>query len=499
MKYIPRRTKVKMEFFRGVTLGDLLVALIGIAVLMLILFSNGMTVMTKVYVGSVWVAVIVALLLRISDGMALYTTILLLIKFFAYRKNYSKERKRKTIDIKELIPYVNIRDGFIDYENYYAAVLEVRPIEFWLLNEEKQESVIRTFANALRLVNQEQIASIVKTTLPMPMEEYIYAEDRKYDEVLERVTDKEMSKEEAEARSLIFESRLQRLREFQSGDRIYKDHFYIVLYDNDRESLSITVEGMINTFARGVVPVMSYRLRDTELAVFLKSNYGKEFSQDELSIIPMKEYVKWTMPNIVNFKAGRTVIDGQEYRNFTITDYPLNVANAWAYPFFNLTSTKIVMNLRPIKPDKAEKQLDRAIAELEGRLNGIFKSSKQIEVETQLRTLRELISDLKIGNEYLYNCNIHIMAEEGVKKEVRGVLKQFGFKYSEMFGRQVESFVSQNISRLDKNTQYERGIQLQSRHLSHSFQTVCKTQVDSILVGTTIQFLLISSKETTNV
>lgn len=484
MQYIPRRTKVKMEFFKGITLGDIILGIIGIAVLMLIIFSDGIGgVMNKVYIGAVWVALIIMLFLRIADGLPLYTTILLLIKFFAYRKKYSKDKKRKTVDIKELIPYVSIHDGFIDYENYYAAVVEVRPIVFWLLNEEKQDAVINSFANALRLINQEQVASIVKTTIPMPMEEYIYAEDRKYDEVLERVTDKEMSKEEAEARSLIFESRLEKLREFQGEDRIYKDHFYIVIYDIDRESLSITTEGIINTFARGIVPVMSKRLRDTELAIFLKSNYGQEFNQEELAIIPMKEYVKWSMPNDVTFKAGRTNIDGIDYRNFTITDYPLNVANAWGYTFFSLTSTKVVMNIRPIKHDKAERQLDGAINELEGRRRGIFKSSKQVEIDTQLKTLRDLVSDLKIGNEYLYNVNIHIMADESVKKEVRGILKQYGFRYSEMFGRQVESFVSQNISRLDKNTQYERGIHTTSIASSFPFISNCMQDPGGFYLG----------------
>ncbi len=459
MRYIPRRTKVKMEFFRGITLGDIFLATIGIAVLLLIILSTGIgNVMTKVYLGSIWTAIIICLFVRLSDGMPLYTTLLLLIKFFAYKKKYSKHNKRKTSPVTEIVPYVNVRDGFIDYENYYAAVLEVRPLEFWLLNEEKQEAVINTVANALRLITQTQTASIVKTTLPMPMEDYIYAEDRKYDEVLERVTDKEMTKEEAESRSLIFESRLQRLREFQGADRIFKDHFFIVIYDNDRESLSITAEGMINTLLRGIVPMVATRLRDQELAIFLKSNYGKDFNQDELAIIPMKEYTKWAMPNDIEFKAGRTIIDGQEFRNFTITDYPLNVSNAWAWPFFGLSSSKVVMNIRPIQPQVAEKQLDRAIVELEARSKGVFKSSKQIELDTQLQTLRELISDLKIGNEYLYNVNVHIMAEEGVKKEVRGALKQYGFKYSEMFGRQVEAFVSNNISRIDKTTNYERGI-----------------------------------------
>ena len=460
MRYIPRRTKVKMEFFRGVTLGDIILGVVGVAVLLLIILSTGIgDVMTKVYLGSIWTAVIICLYLRLADGLPLYTTLLLLIKFLAYRKNYSKFPKAKTSPMSEIVPYVNIHDGFIDFETYYGAVIEIRPIEFWLLNEEKQDAAINTIANALRLINQTQIASIVKTTLPMPMEEYIYAEDRKYDEVLERVTDKEMSKEEAEARSLIFESRLERLRDFQDDSKIFKDHFYIVVYDNDREGLTITLEGMISSLMRGLVPMVATRLRDQDLAIFLRSNYGKDFDQGELAIIPMKEYTKWATPDNIHFKVGRTVVNGNEFRNFSITDYPLNVSNAWAWPFFSLSSCKVVVNVRPVQPQQAEKQLDRAIVELEARSRGVFKSSKQVELETQLQTLHELVSDLKIGNEYLYNVNIHIMAEEGVKKEVRGLLKQYGFKYSEMFGRQVEAFISNNISRIDKCTSFERGIQ----------------------------------------
>lgn len=477
MRYIPRRTKVKMEFVRGITLGDIVLGVIGVGVLALILLSTGITsTLNKIYAGAVWVAFIVCLYVRVADGQALYTTLLLLIKFFAYRKHYSKENKRKTVPVSTLIPYVNIRDGFIDYENYYAAVIEVRPIEFWLLNEEKQESAIRTVANALKLVTSTQSVTITKTAMPMAMDEYIYAEDRKYDEVLERVSDGEMTKQEAEARSFIFEARLAKLRDFQNVNKIYKDHFFIVIYDNDRESLSITAESMINTLMRGMVPLYSFRLRDTELAVFLRSNYGQEFNQEELSLIPMKEYPKWTMPNRVDFKAGRTVIDGVEYRNFTVIDYPLNVANAWAYPFFSLSNSKVVMNLRPITNDKAERQLDRAVSELEGRLSGIFKSSKKVEIQTQLQTLRDLISDIKIGNEYLFNVNFHIMAAEGVKKEVRGMLKQYGFKYSELFGRQVEGFISSNISRIDRNTQYERGIQTSS--IAAGFPFVANTLQD---------------------
>ena len=457
--YIPRKTKVKMEFFKGITLGDVILACIGIAVLMLMIFSEGITdVMMKVYLSVAWVAIVGSLFFRVADGLPLYATLGLLLKFFAYRKKYSKVPARKHVNIEEIIPYRSIHNDMIDYSDYYAAVLEIRPIEFGLLNEEKQSYALRTFGNALRLLGTHQHLSIVKTSRPMAMDDYIYYEDKKYDSVLERVADGEMTKEEAEARSLLFEARIQKLRDFGGDEKIFKDHFYLVIYDHDHESLNVTADSMISTMSRGLVPISATRLRDQELAVFLKSNYTKDFNEGDLSVVTMADYAKWSIPEKIVFKAGRTIIDGQDYRSFSIYDYPLNVGNAWAWPFFNLDGCRVNIMLKPIPKATAEKQLDRAMGELEGRL-GSGKASKQVEVGTQVATMSELISDLKIGNEDLFNVNIHIVCEESVKKEVRGLLKQYGFKYSEMFGRQVESFVSSNISRLEKATDHSRGIQ----------------------------------------
>ena len=457
--YIPRKTKVKMEFFRGITLGDIILACIGLVVLLLLIFSEGITdIMMKIYLGTAWVAIIGSLFFRVADGLALYATLGLLLKFFAYKKKFSKTPARKHANMEEIVPYRSIHNDMIDYSDYYAAVLEIRPIEFGLLNEEKQNYAVRTFANALRLLGTHQTLSIVKTARPMSMEDYIYAEDKKYDSVLERVADGEMSKEEAEARSLIFESRIQKLRDFGNEEKVFKDHFYLVIYDHDHESLTITADSMISTMSRGIVPIVATRLRDQDLAIFLKSNYTKDFEEADLSIVTMADYAKWSTPDKIQFKAGRTIIDGQDYRSFSIYDYPLNVGNAWAWPFFSLGGCRINVTLKPINKVTAEKQLDRAMSELEGR-SRMGKASKQVEIGTQISTMSELISDLKIGNEDLFDVNIHIVCEESVKKEVRGLLKQYGFKYSEMFGRQVESFVSSNISRLERANDHTRGIQ----------------------------------------
>ena len=459
MSYIPRKTKVRMEFYKGIGLIDILYLAIGIAVLLLIAFSNGINPEIKVALCMAWVGVVISLFMPIADGKRLFATLWILFRFLAEQKKYSKHPKRKYQPMTEMMPYSDIANGLIDYKEYYAGVIEIRPVEFGLLNEEKQNMVVRTFSNALRALSVGQHASIVKVQQPMVLDDYRLSEDRKYDEVADLVSEGEMKPEEAEARSKIFEARMQHLRSFEEMDRIYMDHFYVVVYDIDREGISATLETMISQLQRGVVPMTAHRCNDQELAIFLKAQYTKEFNQSELATFSMDEYLDWVTPDTVVFKPSKTIVDGMEYRNFAITDYPINVPNAWAVNFFLQPGAKVVMNLTPLSKDKAEGQIDRSIIELEGRMNSVFKSSKQIDLQSQHETLTSLLSDLKLGNEDLYDVNIHIAVEGSQKKEMRTILKQNGFKYSEMFGRQKAAFIAQNISRKDDVRDLKRNIQ----------------------------------------
>ena len=459
MSYIPRKTKVRMEFYKGIGISDVLYLAIGIAVLLLIAFSNGINPEIKVAVCMAWVGVVVSLFMPIADGKRLFATLWILFRFFAEQKKYSKHPKRKHQPMAEMMPYSDISNNLIDYKEYYAGVIEIRPVEFGLLNEEKQNMVVRTFANALRALSVGQHASIVKVQQPMVLDDYRLSEDRKYDEVADLVSEGEMKPEEAEARSKIFEARMQHLRSFEEMERIYMDHFYLVVYDIDREGINATLDTMISQLQRGVVPMTAHRCNDQELAIFLKAQYTKEFNQSELATFSMDEYLDWVTPDTVVFKPSKTIIDGMEYRSFAITDYPINVPNAWAVNFFLQPGAKVVMNLTPLSKDKAEGQIDRSIIELEGRMNSVFKSSKQIDLQSQHETLTSLLSDLKLGNEDLYDVNIHISVEGHQKKEMRTILKQNGFKYSEMFGRQKAAFIAQNISRKDDVRDLKRNIQ----------------------------------------
>ncbi len=460
-RFIPRRTKVKMQFFKNVTLGDMILAIIAIAGFILFAQSN---LPYNWYIAIAWLAICVSFWIPVADGIRLYVSIWLAFKFLALKKKYSKHLMHKHSPIEEIIPYDAILEGrFISYGNeYYAEVIELKPVEFFMLNEYKQDMLINTVANALKRLQLSQQASIVKIDKAMIFDKYMQTEERKYDSLMELQSEGEMTQEEIDVRSEIFEARLDFLKNINDTDRIFKDSFYIVVYDKDKEQLDITIEGMLSSLRQSATPMSAEQLKDEQIAVFLKANYGKDFDQRDVEVVPLNEQIKWATPDVVNFKMSKTVIDNKEYRSFSITDYPIAVGNAWGYPIFSLEDTKVVVNIKPIPRTQAEKQIDRALIEMQSQSQYSLKSSKQIEYQTHINTLHELLTDIKNANEELYKVNIHIVCEENAKKEVRALLKQNGFRYNEMFGRQVDEFVSNNISRIDKIKDASRGIQTAS-------------------------------------
>ena len=458
MRVIPRKTKVKMEFIRGITLGDIILALIGVAGAIALFTSNFANNM-GIWIGFAWVAIIVSLYFHVADDTRLYYTLGYILRFFAQRKRYSKVKEKGHNPINEIIPFVGVnQDRFIDFGEYYAQVVEIFPIEFGLLNEYKQNMLVETFANALRRLSNEQMASIVKVNKAMILDDYIYNEDKKYDNLLELQYEKQITQEEIVRRTGIFEERVARIEAYNREDKIFKDHFYIVVYDKDRETLETATNGIMTTLTNSPTPLHTEKLFGQDLYVFLRCNFGKEFDERELEAIPMSKHIDWATPDKIKFQASRFFINERPYRSFVVSDYPLQVPNAWGAPFYLLDRTRVVTKIKPIPKMEAEKLLDKAIIEMESKLFKVSRSSRQIENQTHLTTLKDLLVGLKNNNQQLYNVNTFITCEEPARKEVRAILKQEGFRYSEMFGRQVDAFVSANISMRDNVKNTLRGI-----------------------------------------
>ena len=460
MRFIPRKSKVKMELYRNFTITDLIIAFLCVAGVIMLFTAN---FPYHIYVAFSATAFSLMLFMPVAEDVKLYYSVVLVFKFLAYQKKYTKVYTNKKFDIKNIMPFNGVNSGkYLDFGEYYGMVLEVMPMEFFLLDEDKQNDVINTVGAALQRLTKDQKCSIVKIKKPMILDAMSAYEDKKYNTLLDMADRGLYGQMEVEARSPVFEERLSAINYLNTDDKIIKSHYYFVVYDKDREALDNTIQGFMASLSGSATPISSKVVEENELLAFLKATFADDFDERELDTLAPADQIKWTYPDEIKIGMSTISIDRIPYRTFTITDYPINVPNAWAYPLFELDDTRVIVNITPIEKYKAEKMLDKSLLEMEIKLNKVGKASTKIETETHYDTLRELLTSLKNNGENLYNVNMHITAKESVKKEVRAQLKQRSFKYTENFGRQLDAFISANISRRDSLEEFARGIQTSS-------------------------------------
>lgn len=480
IRYIPGKTRVKTQFVRNITLGDIILGIVCLAFAVVIIASNlfkfgGGDYRWYALLG--WLAIVISLYIPIDDGLRLYGSVVLIIRFAAFPKKYanSKNNVKGHKSMDKLTPFLNIEIGkFLNFGDYSGMVIEIEPVALDLMQEDAQDQVITTLSRALKLIGQNQRASIIKTVKPMRFDKYLKNDDAKYELLNLLYHDGQYTMDEMDARSLIFRERVEWLNNRIKAEPIPQNHYYLVLFGADKPNLEQTCISICNDLGAGQYGISAEILTESELISFLKSNYQMIYSEKEIDMLAPSMVNSWVMPQQVHFKVGRVEIDKKNYKQFVISNYPLEVGNGWAFPIFDQPNSRVVMNLMPVDKEKGAKIIDRAVMEKEARLDRTFRSSEIIEKEADIDSLNNLLKDIKTNNEQLYDVSIHMRVPEENRKEVKNVLKQFGFKYSDLFGRQVDGFVSSSVNRIDTLTSFYRS--MPSTTIAASFP-----MVDSIL------------------
>ncbi len=463
MRIIPKKTKVKVEFYRGLTIADILIGLLGLGIEILILFTD-YGLMTYIFM-TVVLGCIIGLYIPIS-GERLYLQIGSLIKFIFSKKKYTKNAADSGADISALVPFTDIRDDLICYGTYYGGVVEIMPKEFRLLTGFKQSEIIdKAFASILKSVSDKTSASLVKIDRPVLLDSYIEQERSKKPEIDKLHEAEGISYEESIPRKNIIDDRSEILRELNENTRIMRSGYYLVIYDANPATISEILNSAILKFKEYTIDC--HRLTDKELAVFLKYNYTNNFDEREIEYYQPDEYVDYATPDTVEFKLMQTVIDGMESVTYTVRDYPLAVKNAWGYKLFNIEGTKVVMNMKPIEKSKAVRMLDRSLQEL--LTKNTYKASDIIDQQTHIDSLVSLLAMLQNDNETLFDVTLHITinenssnSKESLKKRVRSMLAEDGFKISDNASKQIGAFVASGISAFDGLKEYNRSIHASS-------------------------------------
>lgn len=454
IRYIPGKTKVKTEFFKNITLGDILVA-IGCLIFAIVIMASNLFIFDgsdyRWYALIGWLAIVIGMFIPIDEGLRLYSSLILLIRFAAFSKKYLKKgKKRGHKPMENLTPFFSIDVGkFVNLGDYSALVIEMSPVSMDLMQESAQDSLIYTFSKAIRRISQYQRASLIKTVKPMRFDVFLKEDDKKYGLLDTLFEQGHYTENEMNSRGLIFRERVDRLNNAIKAEPILQNHFYMVIYGNDRQGLEDTAYGMMNDMGTGQYTIASELVTENDLVSFLKSNYQAVYYEKEIEELAPSQYNDWIMPNKVEFKAGRVEIDGKPYKQFVLSNYPLEVGNGWGYTFFSQDGTRVVMNIMPVDKEKGEKIIDKAVMEKEAKLERTYRTSQIIEKEADIESLNTLLRELKTNNEQLYNISVHMRVEEAARKEMRNTLRQHGYRHSDLFGRQVDAFVSSSVNRID--------------------------------------------------
>lgn len=481
MRIIPKNTKVKLQFYKGIGLYDIFLGVIALAFIALAVTSN----LPNKYMIAVGILVVVAPMYIPIGDIKLYQALGYVVKFGVAQKTFSKSKKGNT-HISAVVPYSSIKDDIIiQKDSTITGVIEVKPIEFNMLSENKQNYLIDgVISNTLKNVGVMQEYDLIKLEKPIIFDSYLEQELTRIQKLIAEHENNNLKEEEFRKRVEIIEDRMSVIDNLNSDDKIYASAYYIAIHDIDKKSLNNTLEIIENTL-RGS-NLEAKRLNSKELAIFLKYTYDKEFDERKFDDIAEKDYIKNIYPNSVQFKALSTKQNDKTLTHFVITDYPLKVDNAWGEDLFDIPNTKVVLKAKPVEKYKAIKRIDNAINELLSQKT-LGKASSQIDKQTHLESLQILLEGLQNDNEVFFDTTLMITVydngkETTNKKYVRRKLREMGFKFSEMFGRQIESYFSSNINTYNK-TKISRG--LNSSIIASSFPFVSNAILDEngLLIG----------------
>ena len=387
MRLIPRNTKVQTSLYKGITIADVILGLVGLGLDALALASN---LPYRLLIALGIACLFIPLFIPVGEER-IYKCALYLARHIFSRKKYT-EKGKDAANIQSIIPYERI-DGncIVNKDGGFTGVLEIKPIEFRLLGANKQNYLIDgVLTNVLTGVGASQEAAIVKLEKPLDFDKHIQADLQRIVALAEANENGNLSDGEYAARIDVIQDRLALVDTLNTEQQVKYSCYYIAVTDRNKTSLMATLSVMRGTLLSGSIEAKI--LKDTELAEFIALSKKLDGTGGIAA------------PREVAFRLTSAIQDDRQLSHFVITGYPLKVPNAWGEELFDLPNTKVVMKLKPVEKFKALKRIDTAIMELSTQAKG--KASKIIDKTTHVETLSALLARLQNDNEVLYETEL---------------------------------------------------------------------------------------------
>ncbi|MCM1222964.1 MAG: DUF87 domain-containing protein, partial [Lachnospiraceae bacterium] len=400
----------------------------------------------------------VGMFMPTPDGI-FYTCVYENIRFLFAKKKYAKGSKNVKTDVDAIVDLKEIKESglLVCKGGMFGRVIKVGQKNFGIEDVTQQNLDINYFANALKQLDQNQCADIVKIDRPVNLDGF--AKD-----LFNRIAEVKASNEESGIKKIkekILRERIDRIDKLNNVRKQYLSDYYIVLYGRnelDLENTAVNVASEINKCG-----ISTQLLGMKETAVFIKYSFSRDFDEREIKEIKDDELLDWVKPKEVIFHANRYEIDKTQAAVLAVSDYPLRVKNAWGSELFNIPNTKVVMRIKPVDKYKAIRRIDRCIGEMETKQIITDKASEANSAETHKATMDELLNALQTENESLFDVTLTVTAynykdKENYKKNARRAMLTGNFRPSALYGLQMDGFKTASVSPVSLLKNNERGI-----------------------------------------
>lgn len=477
MRIIPKKIKVKNTVWKCYSMPDVIVALVMFAIIFASITTENWAIAVILGIVSV------VMFMPTQDGI-FYACILENVKFIFSKKKYAATAKSAKESVDALIPLKNIRDnGLIEYAGgSFGRVIKIGQKNFGIEDAVQQNIDINYFANALKLIDGNQSADIVKIDRPVNLDAFA-------GELFGRLNDVRESMDSDDVKSIkdgILRERIDAIDRLNNIRKQYISDYYIVLYGRnelDLENAAVNVSSEINKCG-----LSTKLLGKRETAVFLKYSHSRCFDEREASGLSDDELLEWVKPKEIAFKANKYMIDGVEASILAVADYPLRVKNAWGAELFNIPNTKVVMHVKPVEKYKAIRRIDKCISDMETKQIMSEKASEANSAEIHKETMDALLDSLQAENESLFDVTLTVTAynylnNANYKKNTRRAMLTGNFKASALYGLQIEAFKSAVIAPQSCLKNYERGINSSSLAAAFPFVRIFVMDKGGIMLG----------------
>lgn len=452
MRIIPKKIKVKNTVWKCYSMVDVIVALFIFAVIFIAVTSGQWAI------AAILGLVAIGMFMPTPDGI-FYTCVFENVKFLLSKKKYTAKSKSAKENVDVLIDLREIKDsGLLAFKGgLYGRVIKIGQKNFGIEDVVQQNIDINYFANALKLLDQNQSADIVKIDRPVNLDGFA-------SELFDRLSAVNDSEEESgikEIKSGILQERIDRIDKMNNIRKQFLSDYYIIIYGRNELDLDSMAVNVASEIMKCGLNTQLLGLRDT--AVFLKYSYSRNFDEREIKDLKDDELLAWVKPKEIVFHANRYKVDGTEAAVLAVSDYPLRVKNAWGAELFNIPNTKVVMHIKPVDKFKAIRRIDKCIGEMETKRIIADKASEANSAQTHRATMDELLNALQTENESLFDVTVTVTAynykgNDNYKKNARRAMLTGNFRPSTLYGLQIEGFKSASVSPVSTLKSQERGI-----------------------------------------